>query len=544
MTPEEVEHALNTDLFFFAEEAPLKIKGKGPGEVLVWQPNIGQRFLIDEAERMLREIGFVRILIPKARQVGISTCIELRGYHKTRSNRAYQMTVISHDTKATAHLFGMLEFAHDNVSEELRPRVGKSNVNELELVDLDSKVSVFTAGSENASRGGTSQFFHGSEVAYWKNPDAIQDGALQAIGLVPGTEVFLESTGNGPFGLYYDKVQLALQGKGFYRVVFVPWFWMDDYEVKDDGSPLTEEELVFCRLHFAKPFPYETQPPTRARQRRKMLWRRLQIEEFGAHAGGYSEEVGRFKFMTKYPSTVAEVFQTTSAGQFHADAILAARKAFHITDESAPLIAGVDPAGDSEKSDRTVITLRRGRVIEDVLVWKKMRPMELAGICAKLIDDRGIDMMFIDRGHGEGTIDRLWELGYKRKVVGIAFNETPTEEDRFLNKRSEMIIAYSEWINSKEVRIPDRDDIQADLAAIPLEKTTPNGLKFIASSEEIKKLLRRSCDIVASGALTFAYIVRREGPPGTQRFRTKTDEGTGVKVKSPLRSRRLIRGRD
>lgn len=537
MTPEQVEHALNTDLIFFAEEGPLLIKGKRPGEVLRWKPNIGQRFLLDEADKMLREVGFVRILVPKARQVGISTCIELRGYHKTRSSRAYSMTVISHDTKATAHLFGMLEFAHDNVTAELRPRVGKSNVNEMTLEDLDSKVSVFTAGSENASRGGTSQFLHGSEMAYWKNPEAIQDGALQAIGLVPGTEVFLESTGNGPYGLYYDMVQLALQGKGFYRVVFVPWFWMDDYEVRDDGSPLTPEEIEFCRLHLSQPFPYEKLPPTRERQRRKMLWRRIQIEQFGAHAGGYSYDVGLFKFMTKYPSTVAEVFQTTSAGQFHADAILAARKAFHITDDSAPLIAGVDPAGDSEKSDRTVITLRRGRVIEDVIVYAKMRPMELAGICAKLIDDRGIDMMFVDRGYGEGTIDRLWELGYKRKVVGIAFNERPLEEDRYLNKRSEMIIAYSEWVNSKEVRIPDRDDIQADLAAIPLEKSTPNGLKFIASSEDIKKLLRRSCDIVASGALTFAYTVRREGPAGTQRFRPKAESGP---VKSPLKSRRLM----
>ncbi len=65
--------------------------------------------------------------------------------------------------------------------------------------------------------------------------------------------------------------------------------------------------------------------------------------------------------------------------------------------------------------------MRRGRQIVRCIKYPKMRPMELAGIIAKLIETEGVDMAFIDRGYGEGTIDRLHELGFQRRVQGIAF---------------------------------------------------------------------------------------------------------------------------
>lgn len=540
----DVHHRLNTDLLFFAKHAPLLIKGKRPGEIVPWTPNVGQRYLHDRLEDQIRRKGWVRVVVPKGRQVGVSTYVQMRFYHKVRSNRGMSAFILSHEGKTTAKIFRMAEFAHDNIQAALRPEVGKSNVNQMTFPNLGSDYAVGTAGNENVGRGGTAQLFHGSEAAYWEHDYAIQDGALESIGLVPGTEIILESTGNGPKGLFYDKCQMALRTppQGVYEMVFIPWYWLGDYEIADDPmdpAELTAEEEEFCRHHFVRPFPYHSSPIPRAQQIRKMLWRRMKILDFATSGGGTNVEAGELKFKSVYPSAPVEVFLATLVSLFQAAAIMAARRST-ITDPDAPLVAGVDPAGDSDTADRTVIVLRRGRHMEKVLTYPRMTPMRLAGIVARdVIDKAGARMVFIDRGYGEGTIDRLREMGYARRVVGVAFNERPMEPDRFLNKRSEMIFAFAKWLNDRDVRIPDSDEVHADLACVPLDEETSNGLKFIVSNSVLKKANGgRSLDIVAAGALTFAYPVRSENADGSAAFRKVAATGSGFRKagEGPLRS--------
>ncbi len=68
---------------------------------------------------------------------------------------------------------------------------------------LDSGYRVGTAGTEGVGRSETIQYFHGSEVAYWKNADSHMSGILQAVPEEDGTEIILESTANGIGGLFY-----------------------------------------------------------------------------------------------------------------------------------------------------------------------------------------------------------------------------------------------------------------------------------------------------------------------------------------------------
>ena len=521
MTPQEVEDRLNTDLFFFAEEAPIVVKDK-QGMVVRWVPNRAQRYMQFRAEDQKKRKGYVRILLLKGRQQGGSTWVEMRDYHILRSNAGISVLVLSHDAKATRRLYAMVELAHENVDPALRPATGKANVNQLTFPGLGSDYSFETAGSPNAGRGGTAQLLHWSEVAYTEHDFEIQDGALESLALLPGTEAVLESTANGPRGLFYIKVQMAVHKIGDYEVVFVPWFWQEEY--LGDGSifedtPMTEEERHYVDAYLRVPFFGETAPPSDALVRNLMAWRRSKTVEFAMSASGFNMDAGRAKFKAIYPSNPVEAFLYTGIGLIQAEAIELARKST-IVDAEAPLIAGVDPAGDSANSDRTVIAIRRGRVLEDVIVFPKMRPMKLAAICANLIDNRSIDKMFVDRGYGEGTIDALRELGYGDVVTGVAFNEGSLQPDVYLNKRSEIMMEFAKWVNGRDVRIPDRDDVHADIAAIPLDETTANGLKFIKSTREIKKLLNRSPDIYMACSLTMAYPVRRrDAGPGGSRVR-------------------------
>ena len=154
-------------------------------------------------------------------------------------------------------------------------------------------------------------------------------------------------------------------------------------------------------------------------------------------------------------------------------------------------------------------------------------------------------MVFIDRGYGEGTIDRLRELQFGRHVMGIAFNEQALAPDLYLNKRSEIIMECAKWINARGVRIPDKDDIHADFASMPLDEETSNGLHFIKSKREIKKLLGRSPDIFDAVALTFSYPVRQSGD---DLGRIRKADGSRPASKAgggPLRSlSRMRRGRN
>lgn len=529
-----VHDRLNNDLFFFAQHAPLIIKDK-QGRLIKWEPNIGQRYIHAKLQEQLRLRGWVRALIPKSRQVGCSTYLNARNYHKTSRNRGISTFLLSHEGNTTNKLFDMVKRFQDNVHSALKPEEGKSNTRQLVFSKLSSDFAAGTAGNENVGRGGTAQIFQGSEAAYWEHAYAIQDGALKSIALLPGTEIVLESTANGPKGLFYEKCMAALRGEGDYILIFVPWFWMDEYErdVEPDFEP-TEEELEVIKQYFALPFPFQTHPISHAKALRKLAWRRAEIVDLST-AG--NPESGKAKFRTIYPSNPVEAFQSTGVGLFRSDAIVSARKA-KLEDGSAPRVAGVDPAGDSDNSDRTVVSIRQGRVIEKRIKFNRMRPMELAGIISKLIDEEKLDMVFIDRGYGEGTIDRLQEMGYGRYVVGVAFNERPMFPDKYSNKRSEMLIEYAKWLNSGGVSIPDDDESHAALAAIPLDEETSNGLKFIKTKREIKKNLggAKILDLVDADALTFAYPVRRD--IGSEpRFRKAQGTSAASKVGGgPLKS--------
>lgn len=529
---QKIHDRLDTDLVYFAERAPLKIKDK-EGNVIPFRLNKAQKFIHAALEKQLKERGRIRACILKGRQQGCSTYVSARYYHKTTRRKGISTFILSHEGKTTAKLFRMVKRYQENLEECLRPEEGSSNVNTMTFSSLDSDYSVGTAGNENVGRGGTAQLFHGSEAGYWEKADEIQDGALNAIGDVPGTEIILESTANGPLGLFYRKCMDAMRGVGDYVLIFVPWFWQDEYERDYSGEELTEEEQKYMEQYILPEYP-------KAKALRKIMWRRFKIIDLKT---ADNLESGLMKFRQIYPANPIEAFQSSGVSLVRADAISAARKS-KIQDEFAPKVLGVDPAGESDNSDRTALVLRQGRAVTRFLKYSRMNSMELAGIVIRLIQQEDIDMVFIDRGYGQGTIDRLHELGHRDRVIGVAFNERPSEPDRFLNKRSEMIIQTAEWVNGGGVSIPDDDEFHADLASMPLDSETSNGLKYIPTKREIKKILGRSPDIYDGLALTFAYPVRRKNYGGSGKgvenytgFRKKDLGYTGTDYKGPLASR-------
>lgn len=541
MTPlppdlQDIDNRLNTDLVYFMAEAPMMVLDK-QGHLVVFRLNKAQKYLHDKLEEQKKRTGKVRALILKGRQEGCSLYVTGRNYHITTRRPGVSTLLISHEGKATQHLFSMFDRYQNHMDTRLKPTEGAANRTQQTFPALDSQITVGTAGNEDVGRSGTNQIFHWSEAAYTDNAEAIQDGAMQTVPDLPGTEIILESTANGPTGLFYSMCQDALHGRGEYQLIFIPWWWMDEYEADSSNHPPLDDEEAYGAENLRE-YPS-------LRQVRKLNWRRNKVHEFSAGGG---VEKGLRKFKQIYPANPIEAFQASGKGLFTAGAITAARKNITLTDEQAPVVLGVDTAGNGAGSDRSLIVVRQGRHVRAIIKIPKQPNMDMAvaGAVIREIQAWGASMAFIDIGYGHGTLDRLNELKWGRYVMGVGFGEGATRNDVYLNKRSEMIIDAADWINGGGVRIVDDDEFHADLAIIPVDSNTSNGLRYIVAKNDIKKVYNgKSTDILDAFALTFAYPVRRAALPGAGGGGGGGGEESGWKKKTvggPLSSVNRRRG--
>lgn len=284
-----IRKKLRDDLEHYAKKC-LKIRPKkGALEPLIF--NDAQRFIHECLEQQKRETGKVRALILKGRQMGCSTYTEGRFYQQTTHRKGVLAYILTHQDDATATLFEMVERYHVNCPPLVKPTTSTSNRKELSFDRLDSGYKVSTAGSKGAGRSSTITLFHGSEVAYWPNAEKHMSGALQAVPNAPGTEVILESTSDGPKGLFYEMCRAAEAGQGEYQLIFCPWFWQSEYRLPagPDFQPTNEE------AEYAEAWGLDLE---------QLAWRRAKIVELR----------GVDSFRREYPANVKEAFTADAKG--------------------------------------------------------------------------------------------------------------------------------------------------------------------------------------------------------------------------------------
>lgn len=336
---------LKNDLEHYASKC-LKIRPKeGADAPLLF--NTAQRYVHQRIEKQKAETGKVRALVLKGRQQGVSTYTEGRFYHQTSHNRGVQAYILTHQDDATTTIFEMVERYHDNCPPLVKPRTSTSNKKELKFSLLDSGYKVATAGSKGAGRGGTIRLFHGSEVAYWPNAETHIRGALQAVPNAKGTEVILESTSDGPKGVFYDMCKAAEAGIGEYILIFVPWFWQTEYRSPVPlGFQLTEEERVYSDKCGGLDLE-------------QLTWRRGKIAELG----------GVDSFRREYPADVHEAFTADAKGAlWKRDQIKRNRILLSELPELDRIVVAVDPMasekGKNADAETGIVVAGRGKWLE------------------------------------------------------------------------------------------------------------------------------------------------------------------------------------
>ncbi len=475
------------NVYDLEEFAPafFKISDK-KGDLVPFVFNRAQRYVHERVESQLARLGYVRVLILKGRQQGISTYIQARFFHRVLTIEGTQAFILTHMTDATHSLFEMTKRFNTHLPAGLAPRADKDNQNRLVFDKFHSGYRVGTAGSKEIGRSMTNQLLHLSEYAFYDNPSEIKRGIEQTVADVPGTEKFKESTANGIANAFYIDWQEAKEGVSDWEIIFVPWYWDDGYTRTDEGMVLTSQEQDWMLL-------YQENGLTK----RHLAWRRNKLSDFD---GDYEQKCKGFS--QEYPFTDEEAFLNSITDTFiTVEPVQRARKA-EVETESA-LIIGVDPARGG--TDKSAITRRRGRKAYKIETFQGLDTMQLVGKVKHIIDTERPTKVFIDSiGIGAGVVDRLAEMGYEC-VVGVNVSRAANNPDRFKNLRAELWSEMRDWFNQDlTVDVPDDPELQKELCGLGYDHDS-SGRLYIESKKDAKKRGMNSPDKADSLMITFAY---------------------------------------
>lgn len=445
-------------------------------------------------EAQKAEHGWIRALILKGRQQGISTYIGARYYHRASLRRGVNVYILTHEQPASDNLFSMVD--RYQLNNPSAPHVGVSNAKELLFDKLDSSYIVATAGTKAGGRSRAISLFHGSEVAFWANAPDHFAASVQGVPLAPGTEVILESTSAGASGEFYERWLDAEAGRGDYIPIFLPWWLSKEYAREPAiGFALTDEadEGEMGEIEYADTFKLSLA---------QMAWRRAKIQELRSDV----------LFRREYPALPAEAWTSPDGIHPFIGTISVTRARGRHVEGYGPLVLGVDPA--SMGGDRFSIAARRGLQVPWVRYRNKINNLEAIAWIRSLIDELNPARVNIDSGNiGSAIITGLKSIGprYVEIVRGVNFGNTSQFKLATpkvagpANRRAEMWGRMRDWLLLPEgVSIPDDAALHTDLTA-PRLKPKLNHDYLLESKDEMKARRVRSPDLADAVALTFAF---------------------------------------
>lgn len=464
----------------------LKILSK-QGEKLPLDMNRAQLYFHARCEDMLRRKGFIRIIVLKGRQQGLSTYSTARFYWKGSTEFGKRAFIMTHVDAATTNLFNMIKRFHDNVPAVVKPHTKADNAKELYFDKLDTRYSVATAGSREAGRSANAQYFLGSEVAFWPNGESNMRGLGQVIALEQGTEIILESTANGIGNYFHKAVLSAIAGKGDYEFVFIPWFWEDGYRRKVPKDFAFEPE----ELEYQEAYGCDDE---------QLYWRHIKIaDDFAGDVTSFDQE---------YPATPEIAFMAgTSRALINPRLVNKAIRRSEITaKKSEPIVIGVDPGEYGD--DDTGIVIRWGRRVVHIEAISKAGNEAVAGRVAMLIDQWKPDAVNIDvTGVGTGVEAFLSAAGYTG-IHRVHFGEAAIEPTKYINRAAECWGRLLDWLRDPTlpVSLPPHLLLQSELSSREYHYNASRRL-VLESKEQMAKRGVASPNLADALALTFATNV-------------------------------------
>lgn len=453
------------DDFYRYAKGNLYIKDKD-AQIIKFVPNIAQKALIDRVIYLIETGQPIRIMVLKARQMGLSTAIEAIIYWYTATNRNITAAIIAHEDQASRNLYNMFKRYYDNSNPLFKPNRKYDTRSDLTFglqdkdgneIGLNSVIKTATAKNTGAGRSDTIQLVHGSEVAFWENGEELVGSLMQTVPLRKNTMIFLESTANGRGNFFAKLWDKSVKGDSIFEVFFFPWWIQDEYAL--DGDPIDEytpdeQDVVDAMregLQVGNTFYKVPEDKIDA----KIRFRRYKEREFVA-----SPEL----LLQEYPSTAHEAFIASGSTVFNIKALAHmerlvkdtktysihdndVRDPYVIEDSIGPIkiwdmpekteeyVIGADVAEGLENGDYSVADVIRVRDMKTVARFRSNRvdPDQFAHTLDKL--GRFYNWALIGpeiNNHGLAVVQRLRDLFYsnlykREKGLDEVF-ESPTSK--------------------------------------------------------------------------------------------------------------------
>ena len=270
-----------------------------------------QEIFYNEVMR-IRNAGLVcKIMILKARQLGLSTICEALVFWRTIFTPVCNTLIVASDTFKADDQFEMSRLAYECLPWWMRPETRYDQKGRILTFDrkdefmrkvkpgLRSNIYVEAANkSTGVARGKTIRACHMSELATWEGGG--ETLTEQIFPTMNATDVmaFMESTAEGRNGFWYRFWNKTMDGKTEWHPIFIPYYRVRKYAraIPADTKfmPTADEEMYRTRVREESKYEITDEV---------LNWRRTKIEEFVASTGD------EFGFMQEYPVNSIEAFQ-------------------------------------------------------------------------------------------------------------------------------------------------------------------------------------------------------------------------------------------
>ena len=215
----------------------LKIVDKH-GNLVLLKPNQAQYKYLNSLENN----PWMYVL--KARQLGLTTIIAAKLFHKCLFTPNYRVGVLAHTKDAAKNIFEIYRRYYNNLPKFLRFKTEAANVNELVFFH-GGYIKVGSASSQSF-RGSTYNSLHLSEFAYYDNIEQTIQSVFQTV--TPGGDIILETTANG----MNDAHKIWLEDNGFEKV-FISWLDHKEYKSYFKPKRVKPYEKEFIEDYKLKP---------------------------------------------------------------------------------------------------------------------------------------------------------------------------------------------------------------------------------------------------------------------------------------------------
>lgn len=189
-----------------------------------FRPNKIQKKLIDLENKLRKKYGKVRLIILKARQMGLTTYKLIDKLDKCLFVPNTTVNIVAHNKDKLEEIFAKVKYAYSSIPDKIqtpswvwhKPKPKYDTKTSYYFPSLNSKISITLD-----ARSGTLTDLHISEMAFINDAQEMLRGTLPA---AENADITIETTANGMNYFYKFRCYHRDNSDSEFETVFFPWY--------------------------------------------------------------------------------------------------------------------------------------------------------------------------------------------------------------------------------------------------------------------------------------------------------------------------------